>query len=212
MATILELLSGVLRYFPSILTVTLLVVGILTAKLSWIVVAAGGILVAIVALTFQYVLQKAFGVGPIPGAAILEACSLLPTTRGDFYVVPSVWMSMSIFYSTYIFLNALNIYKSKPEKKSVDALPVQQRKGLGLISMLAILLLFVVIVGARFVSPCESTGGTLFALLIGIGGAYGWWQFLTACGADVYPDIHGVMIGLKPGDLRTQAKVCTRST
>jgi hypothetical protein len=48
--------------------------------------------------------------------------------------------------------------------------------------------------------------GMILGALIGGGVAYGWWHLLAACGADINPDIHGVMIGLGPADLRAMDK------
>jgi hypothetical protein len=42
-----EVLSGILRYFPNTMTMTLIVAGIMLAKISWLLVALGGIVVAI---------------------------------------------------------------------------------------------------------------------------------------------------------------------
>jgi hypothetical protein len=58
---------------------------------------------------------------------------------------------------------------------------------------------------------CESIIGSILGIGLGIGGGYAWWVILNACGSNVYPDIHGVMIGLKPGTLRTAPLACTPS-
>jgi hypothetical protein len=115
---------------------------------------------------------------------------------------------MSTFFVTVIFTNALNIYTTSPQKKSKEAIAVQQRKGMGLISMLAILLLFVFLMVPRYNTNCETLLGMILGAVVGIGIGVGWWKLLDACGADVYPDIHGVMLGLKPGFLREHPVAC----
>lgn len=213
MATIVEVLSGVLRYFPNTMIVTLLVVGIVTAKLSWIFIALGGLVLAVAVLTMQYVAGKAFKVGDVaggmPGVAVLQACSLIPIADGATYsAVPSLWMALSSFFAAYIFMNAINVYTAQSSRPR-DAIPVQQRKGIGMISMLASILLFLFLMVPRFRTSCETLGGTIVGVGLGTVFAWIWWKILDACGSSVFPDIHGVMLALKPGALHTAPVACT---
>jgi len=211
MSGIIELLSGILRFFPNTMIVTLFVVGITLGKLSWILVAIGGIVVTILTLTIQYMLGKTIGMGlpaGMPGSSVVEACSLLPVVGGTYAAVPSLWISLSSFFATYIFMNALNVYSETPARANRERLAVFQRKGMGLISILAVVVLFVFLLVPRYMTSCETIGGIIGGLIIGIGAGVAWWTILDACGPDVYPDIHGVMIGLKPGSLRTHPIAC----
>ena len=200
-----------MRFFPNTMIATLFVVGIALGKLSWILVAIGGVATTILTLTFQYALSKAIDIGlptGMPGSSVVEACSLLPVASGTYAVVPSLWISLSSFFATYIFMNALNIYMEKPARVNRDRIAVQQRKGMGLISMMAVCILFVFLLIPRYWRFCETIAGIITGLIVGIGMGVAWWKILDACGPDVYPDIHGVMIGLKPGALRTHPMAC----
>jgi hypothetical protein len=220
MASILQLLTGVLRYFPNIMMMTLLVGGIMLAKLSWIWIAAGGLVVAIIVLTAQFLLNKISGdYFNIPGINVIDMCSILPRTSADKYsLIPSLWVTLTTFFGAYIVINAANIYSTNPSAKPKDATPVQQRKGMGLISMLAAILLLVVLLLGRYFTGCEvqlsgpagsAVGFFSFLLSIGIGAgmAFGWWHMLAAGGTS-NSDIHGVMAGLTPGGLRAGAMAC----
>jgi hypothetical protein len=204
MSTIVELLSGVLRHFPNTMLATLFVGGIALSRLTWLLVALGGLFVAILTLVVQYIFLKTMNLGPMPGAAVLDACSILPVATGATYSsVPSVWMALSSFFASYIFVNASNIYTAKPANVSNDAISVQQRKGVGLISMLAVSFLFLFLVVPRYRTPCETMMGTITGLAVGIGSGVGWWYLLNAYGSNVYPDVHGVMSALRPGSMGT---------
>ncbi len=214
MASIAEVLSGVLRFFPNTMMYALLIVGALTGKLSWIFVSIGGMLLAAGILTLQYVFDKAFNLGKyaggIPGGAVMDACSIIPLAQGaEYTTLPSLWMALTTFFATYIFINAAHVYTTQPSQKPLDALPVQQRKGVGLISMLAIALLFVFLVVPRARTSCETLGGTALGVTAGVAAAWLWWKILDACGSEVFPDIHGVMMSLKPGSLRTAPMACS---
>jgi hypothetical protein len=212
MSTTVELLGGILRFFPNTILITLFVLGITTGKVAWILVAVGGLLVTILTLLIQYLFGKGLGLGPLsdrPGAAIMEACSLIPIASNATYsAIPSLWVAMSSFFVAYIFTNATNIYTQTPARINKEKIAVQQRKGVGLISMFSVVLLFVFLMVPRYWTNCETRWGVILGLLVGCGFGIGWWYILNACGADVYPDIHGVMIGLKPGALRTNPIAC----
>lgn len=209
MSSIVEMLTGIMRYFPNTMLITLFVVGITTGKLAWILIAIGGILVSMLTLTVQYMSTKAFGLGPMPGAAVIESCSLIPIiTTQEYSTTPSLWIALTSFFLSYIFVNANHIYSAKQSRGKKEIIPVQERKGIGLISMLAVSLLLLFLIVPRYYTSCETIAGLITGLAIGIGGAVGWWYILSACGADVYPDIHGVMIGLRPANLHTNPVAC----
>ena len=209
MATLIEMLSGILRYFPNTMLITLFVVGITTGKLAWVLIAIGGLIVAIATLTCQYLFTKAFGIGPMPGLAVIEACSMFPNIKSqDYSALPSVWTALTSFFVTFIFVNANHIYSAKITHGSKDIIAVQQRKGIGLISMLAITLLFLFLLIPRYWTSCETIAGIITGLISGSGSGIRWWYIHSACGPDVYPDIHGVMIGLRPANLHKNPIAC----
>lgn len=211
MASFVELFSGILRFFPNTMIVTLFAVGIVTAKLSWVMIAIGGILLSIGVLTLQYLFGKVTGIGPMPGAAVMEACSLLPaiSNTATYSAVPSLWMALTAYFVTYIIVNATRVYTAKPVNSSNDSTAVQQRKGIGLISMLAAAILFILLLVGRYRTSCETRMGTLLGAGAGVAMGWVWWQVLNACGSDVFPDIHGVMMGLQPGMLHNGPVACT---
>jgi hypothetical protein len=206
MASVIELLSGIMRFFPNTMIATLFVVGVAVGRIAWVLVALGGILTAAIVATTQYVFTKGFQFGEVTDADILAACTMLPTNATSMSKVPSMWMALTAFFTTYIFLNARSVYNTPAQTPtSNDVITVQQRKGVGLISMLAITVLALFLIIPRFRSSCETMVGSLLGLGMGVGMGVAWWYTLAVNGPNVYPDIHGVMIGLQPGPLRTSA-------
>jgi hypothetical protein len=219
MNSITDLLGGIMRYLPNTLTASLLVLGITLGKIAWILIAVCAIALTILVLALQYVLSKFSTFGIEESTAILYTCSILPIKNGSestnmFSTIPSVWLTLAAFYMTYILTNAVNIYTAKPTKLANEAIAVQQRKGIGIISIIATSVLFLFFIVPRFMSACEGTYKVGALIGIALGSLFGWasWKFLHACNSNLYPDIHGVMIGLRPGDLHTTPRACTPSS
>lgn len=212
-AEIPELMAGVWRLFPNTIIMTLLVGGILLARMSWVVIALGGLVTATLTLLIQFVVDKSSlipGGNMIPGSDIMHACSLTPNSKGSYAMVPSMWVTLTTFLATYIVTNAAYVTSAPPAPNaSTTAIPVQQRKGVGVISILAITILFLFMMFFRFNSRCENILSMVTGAALGIFMGYSWWGILYACGKNTYPDIHGVMLGLSPGTLRTSPLACT---
>ena len=206
---IIEMLSGVLRFFPNTMIATLFVGGILLGKIPWVMASIGGIVITIGTLTLQYVLTKTIAGLEMPGQTVIESCSLSPDIKGGNYMpIPSLWVALSSFYATYIFRNAVNIYTQAPKRTTTAVSSVMQRKGVGLLSMFAVLIFFLFLLVPRYWTNCETVMGVILGLVIGIVGGYCWWAIMNACGPNVYPDIHGVMIGINPGSSKTNPVIC----
>lgn len=200
-----EILGGILRFFPNTMLVTFFVAGVMTGRMPWILAAAGGLVTIATTVLLQGVTQWGFGDMSYdfkPGEVAVDSCSLTPSTGDLFVQVPSMWIATSAFYATYIFTNALNIY-TYTSTANQNRIPVQQRKGMGLISMVAVFLLFFFLLVPRFMTTCETILGTITGLGIGIGWGVAWWHIVNLCGANIFPDVHGVMIGLTPGSLKS---------
>jgi len=211
-----DLLSGIMRLLPNTLTASLLILGITLGKIAWVLIAVCAIALTVLVLALQYVLSKFSTFGIEESTAILYTCSILPIKNtsefsNKFSTIPSVWLTLAAFYMTYILVNAYHIYTTKPTKLASEAIAVQQRKGIGIISILATSVLALFFIVPRFMSQCEGTYKVGAWIGLVMGSFFGWasWNFLYACNSNLYPDIHGVMIGLKPGDLHTTPRACT---
>lgn len=211
----MDLLYGIHRYFPNIVILTLLVGGLAMGKIAWLMVALGAIVLVLANTFVQYLLRIPLsGYSAIPGVAAIQACSMLPSGPGESYSnLPSMWVTLTTFFAAYIMRNAVNIYTTKPQNVSNEAIQVQQRKGVGIISMMAVVILYLVLMVGRYMTGCESIGGLLVGVVLGaVMGYTVWWPILNACGPSVYPDIHGVMIGLTPGALHNVPQACMVSS
>ena len=209
------MLTGIHRYFPNTMIVGLIVLGIALVRVSWVLVGIGGIILTIalvgLQLTFPIVFGEAIKTTQTPG--LMEACAVSPVGSGGSYeMIPSYWFGITTYFLSYILSNAVSVYAKNPTKQPNTAIAVQQRKGIGVISIVAVLMIGLILLVGRFMSPCESWVGIIMGIILGVGWGYLWWYILDKQGNDIYQDIHNVMVGLQPGDLRTGPVACKPAT
>ena len=208
---VLEVLSGIYRFLPNTLTVSLMVLGVFLGKISWIMISSAAIALCVLIILVQAVflpgnIHQISAFKMLSGGAALSACSPLPSKIKEtdvLYTTPSLWMAVTTFYLAYILMNAINVYNTTAPRPSTHdkylSFKIDNRKSVGLISMIATFILLACLIITRFFSQCESTGGALVGAVLGYFAGMGLWYLLSINGTDVWPDIHGVMIGLKPG-------------
>ena len=199
-ATVTELFSGTVRHFPTALTGALAVAGLSTGRPAWIVAAVGTIITAVITLGIQYILQKGFALGPMPGDAVLQACGVIPVAAAgtEYYATPSVWVAMTAFVGTYIITSAASVLNTRPATASKDSMAVQQRKSVGMLSIVTTVLLLLFLMIARLRTSCETVLGTMSGAAVGAILGYGLWRAFSASDP-LAGDIHGVMAALRPG-------------
>ena len=205
------MLTGIHRYFPNTMIVGLIVLGLALVRVSWVLVGIGGLILTIALVGLQLLFPVVFGdaIKTIQTPGLMEACAVSPIGSGGSYeMAPSYWFGITTYFLSYILSNAVSIYSKNPTKQPNTAIAVQQRKGLGVISIVAVLMIGVILLIGRLISPCESWLGIGLGLILGTGWGYLWWYILNAQGNDIFQDIHNVMVGLQPGDLRTGPVAC----
>jgi hypothetical protein len=231
MTPILEFIMYVHHFAPTVLGVTLFVAGIALSVMPWVLFALGGVVLLLILWFIQYMLNQTVGFGTDtttgPGAALLQACALLPVSTTPFTHYPSAWIAMVTFYCVYIMRNAANVYQTKPIKASRDSIGVQQRMGMGLISFVTTLIVLLCLIVLRFYftgtnitsfhafflgqTGCENGVGALLGLVIGLLWGVGWWTVLHICDSTL-SDVHQVVGGLKADSgLKMNPLACSQS-
>ena len=177
---------------------------------------------------------QVLGGGPMP-AIYNQVCTLIPNT--PYLQVPSLWFSLMGYFMVYILMNASNIVSMAGAtalgytKVTVDgntatgmgtnvmlagsqvtpsgSIGVSQRKAVGILSMIAVSVLFMIVMIPRVMNQCESTFGILTGLLLGGSIGYGLWSGINGNNpSNPLMDVHGVMLGLSPGYLRHSPIAC----
>jgi len=225
-------MSGILRFLPLTLTVSFLILGIMLNNMPWLIagVAAVTLWAGIAGIgTAVTNLIPAWLGGGEPPHLFTTICSLIP--GATYLKVPSVWFALMGYFMTYIICNANNIFTATPATASGynpagmgshvlvaspvvasrNSIGVVQRRSVGMISLIAVSILFMIIMIPRFMNQCESTLGIVSGLLLGSLWGWGMWASANTNTNNPLADIHGVMLGLSPGYLRHTPIACTPS-
>ena len=119
-------------------------------------------------------------------------------TRDMISVVPTYWMTMTVFFFSYLAFNAISLYTQKPAKGS-DAEKVENRKAQAIMALILIGTLGLTIIGAKVnLSGGETVLGVLVAFGIGGYSAKLWFQFLKRCGMNRLEDVFGIQARILP--------------
>jgi len=106
--------------------------------------------------------------------------------------VPTVWMVMTTFIYSYLFLNAYDIY-NRAAPKWADPVSLNGRKTRSGMSMFIISVLFVITIIGRFaITHAETILGLIVGSGLGITTGYIWYTFLRNCGMGQFDDIFGI--------------------
>lgn len=218
---LIELITGLARNFPITMTGVTLIGGLALGNLAWLFMGLASITVVLLCMVIQLPLGTSFADFPRSSdAAILRACSLLPSATSPssvYFPIPSMWIALSTFFLTYIFFNALRVYNTPSTKLPREALPVQHRKSIGVVSLITTLMVFFGLILFRINTGCEHMtmilgipipfgllGGILIGGLLG-GGLYTVFQSNSS---SLNTDVHGVLSGLQSGTLRDHPLAC----
>ena len=118
--------------------------------------------------------------------------------RPGVNVVPTYWFTMSVFFFSYLALNAFALYM-EPSQKGADADKVENRKDQAIMSLVLIITLGLAILGAKvWLSGGETVLGVLVGLLVGVGAASAWFKFLRQCGMGRLEDVFGIQARILP--------------
>lgn len=217
-AAVIELLLGLARTFPNTMTAMSLIGGVALGRTPWVIMGAGAISLALLIIVLQLITGSIATSTRTMDAAVIQACSMLPiATNSTYHYVPSLWTAITVYFVVYILMNAVAVYTAPSTKLPEEAMPVQHRKSIGVVSIFAIILLAVTLLIVRLQTGCEYVWrlgpmaipvGFLLAIGLGIGWAVVMRTAASASGDPNVSDVHGVMIGLQPGTLRTHPLAC----
>jgi hypothetical protein len=208
-AGIQDIVLSTARFFPTAVGVTLGIAGLATGRIPWVLVTLGLILIAGIARATQAIFSK-WSQATTAGH-IFETCSLAPIPGTDtiYGYLPSMWMTLTAYLLTVFLSSGIVVATAKPATKTAnEALPVQQRKGVGTLSIIACAVLLFFMILLRYRSGCEGLLGLITGLILGVLFGLGWWHVVMRVGGPAVWDVHGVMLGTQPGSLRTSPLAC----
>lgn len=127
-------------------------------------------------------------------------CAIFTTGATEDYAlngVPSLWMSMTLFFFFYLMVNAYDLY-TRAENSKAPKLATDARKSQAIVSMVIVALTALVFTILRYATSCETAIGVVVSGLLSFGLAKGWFQFMRNCGMGRLDDIFGISNRILP--------------
>jgi hypothetical protein len=213
MGLLLDVFQDIARFFPIAVLTTLIFGGIALNQIAWVVVGSVGFALMLLIATLHYWplgIFPNFAMASAPSMALLEACAVLPGGAGSYDSRLTYWLTSTVFLLSYVVMNASQIVKKVPEKAPSGSAPVLSRKGVGVASLIAALILVIALPALRSFGNCETVISYILGTLMGGAAGVGLWYILNVGNGNgsVLSDIHGVLIGTSPGTLRTGPLAC----
>lgn len=218
-ATLKDFLHIVFLKFPLIITGTLLILGLVTVNTAYLWVSLGTVAtffgVYLIQLIVELIINyKPDWAGPFTTPAN-NICNILTTTSsvvktGNYIVTPSYWFAFLLFFITYTFRNALQIYNKPPgAQASADPDTLDNRKFQAAITMFLLVALGLAFLIMRMVlnKNCETWLGMILGATGGAAVGYYWFEALVDCGEDRAFDLFGILGRIMPPSV-TEPQAC----
>lgn len=197
-----------LKELPLIASVAPLFLGVAEGNINLLVFGLGILFVApiaagIVGLILSFLLRWLDPTGTYWKATDSDILSLVPGIPGmggrdKVAVVPTYWMTMTVFFFSYLAMNAYSLYVQEPEKNA-DPEKVDNRKYQAIMSLILIGIIGLLVMGLRVTqSGGETVLGVIVALGTGITTSYFWFKYLSFCGLGRLEDVFGIRARILP--------------
>jgi hypothetical protein len=209
-ATLKDFLHIMFLKFPLIITGTLMILGLVTVNTAFLWVSTGTIVTFFGIFIFQLLVQllvtaKPEYAGPftVPASSV---CNLLTTTSSvtrasDYIVTPSYWFAFLLFFISYTFRNALQIYNKPPGAQATsDPDTLNNRMFQASITMFLLVVLGLGFTLIRMImnKNCETWLGAILGAAFGGTMGYFWYEILISCGEDRPSDLFGILGRIMP--------------
>ena len=198
-----------LRELPLIVIVAPFFLGVSQGNMNLLMFSIGTAIVApasagLFGSILGFILKSVNSSGSIwklPSSDVLSLVAGTPSAFGDrlpVSVVPTYWMTIVIFFFTYLGINAISLY-TQESAPGAPADKVENRKSQAIMSFILISVIAIVIIIAKTrLIGGENVLGLITALTVGISTAYGWFTFLKQCGMGRLEDVFGIQARILP--------------
>jgi hypothetical protein len=199
-----------LKELPLIATVGPFFLGVAQGNINLLMFSLGIAIIAplgagLSGWALKFLLERVNSSGSLWKVPASDVSPLLPDVpmaatgvRGLVNVVPTYWMTMTVFFFSYLAINALTLYTQEPAK-GADSEKVENRRAQAIMCLVLIVVLGLTIIGAKvWFSSGETALGLVVASLVGFATAQGWFAFLRRCGMGRLEDVFGIQARILP--------------
>jgi hypothetical protein len=198
-------------FYSGFMSLPLVLVGIILflaanlGNLGLLMLSFGQIVVVpLVVFVVNIIHEAVFQGSPLFNKAGNAMCNLVPTSpvAAAIGVAPSYWSAQVTFFFVFLMTNAMVLY-NKPPTEGADPAKVANRKAQTLMAFMISFVVFLVLIGLRQGTGCETMAGTALGILIVAPIAYGWYKLAALCGAKD-ADVFGILQKILPQNMKDE--------
>jgi hypothetical protein len=190
---------------PLVLVGIILFLGANLGNLGLLMLSFGQIvIVPLVVFVVNMIHEAVFQGSPLFNKAGNAMCNLVPTSpvAAAIGVAPSYWSAQVTFFFVFLMTNAMVLY-NKPPTEGADPAKVANRKAQTLTAFMISFVVFLVLIGLRQGTGCETIAGSILGILIVAPIAYGWYKLAALCGAKD-ADVFGILQKILPQNMKDE--------
>lgn len=182
---------------PLLLFTFTLFMGLSLSNIGLLLFAAAQILIFVITMLLQKATNN-FDQARLPAADILQLVPSAAITDSSISVTPSYWMAYMAFFLSYIFVNAIYVYKM-PQTGALQQIEYENRRSkavsVAIMTALAIVLFTII----RYSQGLEKIPSSMFTIMIF--GLLGWGFYSLSNTLGVrHADVFGIVTQILPKD------------
>lgn len=180
-----DLVFGSYNHLPNILIMGSLLIGSITGIIPILILGLAAAFLGLLVYGSQIIIRKIIG----DKSQLLNwfsssgRCNL--DKPGSFEYLVSMWVSITFFALTYLFLNAFAIFNQPPTDGASDQL-IANRASYMISVMFALCIVAIILGVSRYMLGCETVAMTIVSILLGGSIAYITWNLADIRMGDVF--------------------------
>jgi hypothetical protein len=211
-----DFINNAMKYAPLFIGLTLLVFGLITNNLAYLMSFAGMFVIIPIIVYVLYFIFDVLIAKKYPAMRLFdEAASgnayafIIPSQTDGQAVAPFMWYTMIMFFMGYLIINAKALYDY--EVKNISQTKEDTRKIRSLIGMIASSIVLVCLLSFRssYMAVPETAVGLVVLGIAAVAFALGWFDFLSSCSSPAknvhLDDLYGIKTNILTPSPR---KVC----
>ena len=198
-----DFINNAMKYAPLFIGLALLVFGLITNNLAYLMSFAGmfliiPIIVYVLYFVFDVLIAKKYPAFRLfeEGISGNQYAFIMPLETDGQATAPFMWYAMIMFFMSYLIINGKALYDY--EVKNISQTKEDSRKMRSLIGMIVSSIVLIALLSFRtsYMAVPETAVGLVVLGIAAIAFAFGWFDFLASCSSPAknvhLDDLYGI--------------------